>query len=111
MTGWDRHPKGSWVPPSGSPHQPLPEVGPPAADFTLRYKRAYGESPGYVAVQAAAAGFLSAEAKRRGYDHDQVRQWRTTTLLGTFALDEAWRQVGHTPLTIAWRNGRQVRSA
>ena len=88
-----------------------PEVGPPAADFTLRYKRAYGESPGYVAVQAAAAGFLSAEAKRRGYDHDQVRQWRTTTLLGTFALDEAWRQVGHTPLTIAWRNGRQVRSA
>ena len=91
------------------PSQTTPEVGPASADFTLRYKRAYGEPPGYVAAQAAAAGFLSAEANRRGYDHDRVRQWRTTTLLGTFALDESWRQVGHTPITIEWRNGRQVR--
>ena len=91
--------------------QITPEVGPAAADFTLRYERAYGEPPGYVAAQAAAAGFLSAEAHRQGYQHDQVRQWRTTTLLGTFALDESWRQVGHTPITIEWLNGRQVRVA
>ena len=88
--------------------QTTPEVGPAGADFTLRYKRAYGELPGYVAVQAAATGFLSAEANRRGYDHHRVRQWRTTTLLGSFALDDSWRQVGHTPITIEWRNGRQV---
>ncbi len=88
----------------------IPEVGPAASDFTLRYQRTYGESPGYPAVQAAAAGFLSAEAHRRGYDHDRVRDWRTTTLLGTFAVDESWRQVGHTPITIEWRNGRQVRA-
>ena len=88
--------------------QTTPKVGPAASDFKLRYQRTYGESPGYTAVQAAAAGFLSAEAYRRGYDHDRVRQWRTTTLLGTFALDESWRQVGHTPITIEWRNGRQV---
>ena len=85
-----------------------PEVGLIGADFTLRYRRAYGESPGYVAAQAAAAGFLAAEANRRGYDHDQVRHWRTRTLLGDFALDESWRQVGHAPVTIKWRNGRQV---
>lgn len=85
-----------------------PEVGTAAVDFTLRYERAYGEPPGYVAAQAAAAGFLSAEAANRGYDHDQVRQWRTTTLLGSFALNESWRQVGHTAITIEWRNGRQV---
>ena len=91
--------------------QTTPEVGPIPADFRLRYEQAYGEPPGYVAVQAAAAGFLSAEAHRREYDHDQVRRWRTTTLLGSFALDEACRQVGHTPITIEWRNGRQVRSA
>ena len=91
--------------------QTTPEVGPATADFRLPYERAYGEPPGYVAVQAAAAGFLSAEAHRRGYQHDQVRQWRTTTLLGTFALDESWRQIGHTPITIEWRNGRQVRVA
>ena len=88
--------------------QTTPKVGPAASDFKLRYQRTYGESPGYTAVQAAAAGFLSAEAYRRGYDHDRVRQWRTTTLLGTFELDESWRQVGHTPITIEWRNGRQV---
>ena len=82
---------------------------PVAADFKLRYQQAYGEPPGYVAAQAAAAGFLSAEAHRRGYDHDQVRQWQTTTLLGSFALNETWRQVGHTPTTIQWRNGRQQR--
>jgi hypothetical protein len=90
--------------------QTTPKVGPAAADFILRYQRTYGEPPGYTAVQAAAAGFLSAEAYRRDYDHDRVRQWRTTTLLGTFALDESWRQVGHTPITIEWRNGRQVRA-
>lgn len=85
-----------------------PEVGPAGADFMLRYKQAHRELPGYVAAQAAATGFLSAEANRRGYDHHRVRQWRTTTLLGTFALDESWRQVGHTPITIEWRKGRQV---
>jgi hypothetical protein len=90
--------------------QTTPEVGPVPADFKFRYEQAYGEPPGYVAAQAAAAGFLSAEAHRREYNHDQVRQWRTTTLLGSFALDKSWRQVGHTPITIQWRNGRQVRA-
>jgi hypothetical protein len=81
-------------------HQTTPEVGPVAADFRLRYQQAYGEPPGYVAAQAATAGYLSAGAYRRGYDHDQMRQWQTTTLLGSFALNETWRQVGHTPTTI-----------
>ena len=90
--------------------QTTPEVGPVPADFKFRYEQAYGEPPGYVAAQAAAAGFLSAEAHRREYNHDQVRQWRTTTLLGSFALDKSWRQVGHTPITIQWRNGRQERA-
>ncbi len=93
------------------PSPTTPEVGPAGADFTLRYQRAHGELPGYVAAQAAATGFLSTEAKRRGYDHHRVRQWRTTTLLGSFALDECWRQVGHKPITIEWRNGRQVRAS
>lgn len=91
-------------------HQTTPEVGPVVADFKLRYQQAYGEPPGYVAAQAAAAGYLSAEAHRRGYDHDQMRQWQTTTLLGSFALSETWRQVGHTPTTIQWRNGRQMQA-
>ncbi len=91
--------------------QTTPEVGSTGTDFRLRYQRAYGEPLGYVAAQAAAAGFLSAEAHRREYQPDQARQWRTTSLLGAFALDESWRQIGHTPITIEWRNGRQVRAA
>jgi ABC-type branched-subunit amino acid transport system substrate-binding protein len=84
-----------------------PEVGPAGADFRLQYKTKYGEPPNYVAAQAAAAGFLAAAAHRRAYQHDDIRRWRTTTLLGSFALDELWRQVGHSAITIEWRHGRQ----
>lgn len=87
-----------------------PEVGPSGADFSLQYETAHGEPPSYVAAQAAAAGFLAAAAHRRGYGHDDVARWRTTTPLGGFALDEQWRQVGHSAITIEWRDGRQVRS-
>jgi hypothetical protein len=60
-----------------------------------------------VAAQAAAAGYLAAEAHRRRYQHHQIQRWKTTTLLGNFALDQMWRQVGQSPITIEWRQGRQ----
>lgn len=88
-----------------------PEVGLTGADFWLQYKTKYGEPPNYVAAQAAAGGFLAASAHRRGYQNNDIRGWRTTTLLGSFALDELWRQVGHSAITIEWRHGRQVRPA
>lgn len=87
-----------------------PDVGPAGADFSHRYQSMYGEPPGYVAAQAAAAGYLAAEAHRRRYGHHQLVQWNTTSLLGNFALDESWRQVGHSPITIEWRRGRQERA-
>jgi ABC-type branched-subunit amino acid transport system substrate-binding protein len=86
-----------------------PKVGPAAGDFAQRYALKNGEPPDYVAAQAAAAGFLAAEAFRRRYGPDEVGRWKTTTLLGEFALDESWRQVGHSPTTIEWRHGRQQR--
>ena len=32
----------------------------------------------------------------------------TSTLLGNFALDDGWHQVGHRMRTILWRHGRMV---
>jgi ABC-type branched-subunit amino acid transport system substrate-binding protein len=87
-----------------------PQVGPSGADFSQRYESEKGEPPDYVAAQAAAAGYLAAEAHRRRYTHRQLHRWKTTTMLGNFALDESWRQIGHSPITIEWRSGRQERA-
>ena len=86
------------------------DVGPSAAEFDHRYQDRHGESPDYVAAQAAAAGFLGAVANRRRYSPFEIRQWKTSTLLGFFELDELWRQIGHSPITVEWRQGRQVRA-
>lgn len=92
-----------WIPDAATP-----EVGPSGARFSQRYQSEYGEPPDYVAAQAAAAGYLAAAAQRRYYQHHQIQRWTTTTLLGSFALDESWRQVGYTPSIIEWRRGLQV---
>ena len=92
-----------WVP---SPVEP--EVGPSGVEFRGRYMERYGEPPDYVAAQATATGYLAAAAHRHGYQPNHITEWRTTTLLGKFALDRSWRQVGHPASTIQWREGRQV---
>lgn len=84
-----------------------PQIGPAGAHFSQRYQSEHGEPPDYVAAQAAAAGYLAAEAHRQRYQHHQIQRWKTTTLLGDFALDQSWRQVGQSPITIQWRHGRQ----
>lgn len=81
------------------------EVGPTAATFTRRFQARTGWIPDYPAAQAAATGWLAAEATRRGLGADEVHRWHTTTLLGAFALD-SWRQIGYTPVVVQWRHGR-----
>ncbi|MGH3441655.1 MAG: ABC transporter substrate-binding protein, partial [Nitriliruptorales bacterium] len=82
------------------------EVGPTAATFARRFQARTGWIPDYPAALAAATGWLAAEATRRGLGADEVHRWRTTTLLGGFALDSSWRQVGYTPVVVQWRHGR-----
>jgi hypothetical protein len=91
------------------PHATIPQIGPTGTAFSQQYESANGEPPDYVAAQAAAAGYLAAEAHRRRYQPHQLNQWKTTTMLGNFALDQSWRQIGHTPTTIEWRRGQQER--
>ena len=90
------------------PSRRRPEVGPSGADFADRYRRRTGREPSYVAAQAAAAGYLAHVAHRRGLVAETVGQWTTSTLLGNFALDDGWHQVGHRVRTIRWRHGRMV---
>jgi ABC-type branched-subunit amino acid transport system substrate-binding protein len=85
-----------------------PEVGPSGASFAGRYRRRTGREPSYVAAQAAAAGYLAHAAHHQGLEAETVRQWTTSTLLGSFALDDGWRQVGHRVRTIRWEHGRMV---
>jgi hypothetical protein len=51
---------------------------------------------------------LAHAAHRRHLAAEAVRQWTTSTLLGDFALDGGWRQVGHHVGTIEWRQGGMV---
>jgi ABC-type branched-subunit amino acid transport system substrate-binding protein len=90
------------------PGRRQPQVGPSGADFAGRYRHRTGREPSYVAAQAAAAGYLAHAAHRQGLAAESVRQWTTSTLLGNFALDDGWHQVGHRVRTIRWRHGRMV---
>jgi ABC-type branched-subunit amino acid transport system substrate-binding protein len=88
------------------PTERRPRVGPSGAGFAAGYRRRTGYAPSYVAAQAAAAGHLAHAAHRLGLSPEEVRRWTTSTLLGDFALDAAWRQAGHRVTTVRWRDGR-----
>jgi hypothetical protein len=90
------------------PRSDQPEVGPAGTAFESRYRARYRSSPSYVAAQAAAAGYLSAAAARRGATSDDLDTWATTTLLGDFQVDGEGRQIGHQVSVVRWRNGRMA---
>lgn len=90
------------------PSADTPEVGPSGTEFAAQYRRRTGREPSYPAAQAAAAGYLAEVAHRNGLTAEQVRGWAASTLLGGFALDADWRQVGHRVTTIRWQDGRMV---
>jgi branched-chain amino acid transport system substrate-binding protein len=90
------------------PRADAPKIGPLGADFARQYRRRAGQEPSYPAAQAAAAGYLALAAHDLGLAPNDVLKWETSTLLGNFALDNGWRQVGHRVTTVRWRGGRMV---
>jgi branched-chain amino acid transport system substrate-binding protein len=90
------------------PSSQVPLIGPSGTGFAARYRRRTGREPSYLAAQAAAAGYLAHAAHRLGLDAQAVPKWTTSSLLGRFSLDPAWRQVGHRVTTVRWRHGRMV---
>jgi ABC-type branched-subunit amino acid transport system substrate-binding protein len=85
-----------------------PEIGPSGAEFVARYRDRTGREPSYPAAQAAAAGYLAHAAHRVGMVAEDLVNWASSTLLGDFALDAAWRQIGHRVTTVRWLGGRMV---
>jgi branched-chain amino acid transport system substrate-binding protein len=91
---------------------PDPDEGPDAAWFVDAFRRATGEEPGYPAVQAFAAGVLSARCLRDAGTTDDAAQLAAAaglscrTLYGGFRLDPVTGlQVGHQVLTVQWQGG------
>jgi ABC-type branched-subunit amino acid transport system substrate-binding protein len=85
-----------------------PEIGPSGAEFATHYWHRTGREPSYPAAQAAATGYLAHAAHRVGMAAEDVVDWASSTLLGDFALDAAWRQIGHRVTTVRWLGGRMV---
>jgi ABC-type branched-subunit amino acid transport system substrate-binding protein len=90
------------------PSAKTPEIGPSGVEFAADYQRRTGREPSYPAALAAAAGYLGDTAHRLGVAAEDISRWATSTLLGEFALDATWRQVGHRVTTIRWQDGRMV---
>jgi len=88
------------------PSADTPKIGPSGVEFATWYKHATGREPSYPAAQAAAAGYLAYAAHDNDVGVMDVPHLTTSTLLGDFALDEGWRQVGHRATTIRWHDGR-----
>jgi ABC-type branched-subunit amino acid transport system substrate-binding protein len=85
-----------------------PEIGPSGSEVVTRYRDRTGREPSYPAAQAAAAGYLGHAAHRVGMAAEDVVTWASSTLLGDFALDSAWRQIGHRVTTVRWQGGRMA---
>ena len=85
-----------------------PKIGPSGTDFAATYCRRTGREPSYPGALAAAAGYLAHAAHGLGLEAEDLPGWATSTLLGEFTLDAAWRQVGHRVTTILWQSGHMV---
>jgi branched-chain amino acid transport system substrate-binding protein len=85
-----------------------PQLGPSGSEFATRYRHRTDHEPSYPAAQAAAAGYLAHTAHRVGMAAEDVVNWASSTLLGDFALDAAWRQIGHRVTTVRWQGGRMA---
>ena len=90
------------------PTADAPKTGPSGTSFATQYQRLVGREPSYPAALAAAAGYLAQAAHGMGLEAEDLPGWATSTLLGDFALDDAWRQIGHRVTTIQWHSGRMA---
>lgn len=88
-----------------------PGIGPSGVEFAAQYQRRTGREPSYPAALAATAGYLAHAAYELGLEAKDLPGWAISTMLGDFALDAAWHQVGHRARTVRWHGGRMVPSA
>ena len=85
-----------------------PRIGPSGVEFAAQFQRRTDGEPSYPAALAAAAGYLAHAAYDLGLESEDLPGWAISTMLGEFALDAAWHQVGHRVTTIRWHGGRML---
>jgi hypothetical protein len=100
-----------WFPRSGQ----VPLLGPSERDFLDAYDRAVGETPDYLAIQAAAAAALAAHCARQANSTDRDHIWLaatvldTNTIYGAFKIDQiTGTQVSHQTVLTSWTNTELV---
>jgi branched-chain amino acid transport system substrate-binding protein len=91
---------------------PVPDEGPPAAEFAAAYRYRAGMEPPYPAAQAFAAGVIATRCLREAGTADDTAlaaaacTLECTTMFARFRLDPGMRrQVGHRVLTVQWQDG------
>jgi branched-chain amino acid transport system substrate-binding protein len=83
-------------------------------EFVDAYHKEFKRAPAGPAAAAYAACQLWREAVRRAgsLDADKVREellkLKTTTVFGSFAVDERGFQIGHRDVAIQWQQGKKV---
>jgi ABC-type branched-subunit amino acid transport system substrate-binding protein len=89
-------------------------VGPSEEAFLAAYRRRTGTVPDYPAVQAAAAATLAVHCAGLAGGTGAHDLWRaatclrTTTLFGTFAIDDAGVQTAHRMRMVRWLRGELI---
>lgn len=93
---------------------PVPDEGPPAAEFIGAYRARAGADPPYPAAQAFAAGVIAGRCAKEATHTDDgallaaARRLDFTTMFGRFRLDPSTgEQAGHRVLTVQWQDGRR----
>jgi len=83
-------------------------------EFVNAYQKEFNRAPSGPAAGSYAGCQLLCESIRRAgsLDADKVREellrLRTTTVFGSFAVDERGLQIGHKMVMIQWQDGKQV---
>ena len=100
-----------WFPGSDQPSL----LGPSEPEFLDAYHAAAGESPGYLAAQAAATAVLAVHCARQTGNADRESLWPTataldtTTLFGAFKIDQTTgAQISHRTVLTCWIEGELV---
>jgi branched-chain amino acid transport system substrate-binding protein len=91
------------------PNLTLPGVD----DFVKRYEATYGYKPGYHAAGGYGAGQVLEEAVNNAgsLNRERVRKslstLQTTTVFGSYHVDETGRQIGKPAYMVQWVNGQK----
>jgi branched-chain amino acid transport system substrate-binding protein len=91
-----------------------PDTGPSPAEFTRRYRSAYGKQPDYLAAQGYNIGLIINKCiEDAGTLDDKALRGKARgamfkTFYGLFETDDKGSQTGHEMVVVQWQGGKKV---